>query len=55
MSTHRAPQHGRDENPRVSSLVQAWFEMTREEQRALIIILSLLIIGVLVRAWHICF
>ena len=38
----------------LSSLCRAWFEMTSEEQRAIVIILAIFLLGTATRVWHIC-
>lgn len=33
-------------------MVRSWYELTRNEQRALILILALFLLGLAARAWH---
>jgi hypothetical protein len=33
-------------------LVRSWFELTRDEQRAILVILGLVLLGLAVRIWH---
>ena len=41
--------------PLLSALFRAWFEMTVEEQRSLIMVLALFLLGTATRLWHLCF
>jgi hypothetical protein len=36
----------------LQKLVRSWFELTREEQRALVLVLALFLLGIAVRIWR---
>jgi len=38
----------------LAAIPRAWFSLTRDEQRATAVVLTLLLLGALVRFWHIC-
>jgi len=35
-----------------ASLLRSWFQLTQMEQRALIVIVALFLLGLIVRHWH---
>ena len=40
--------------PLVKIIVHSWFKLTSEEQKAVLIILALFLVGVAARFWHLC-
>ena len=42
-----------DRTDTLRRLFRSWFELTRDEQKALILILALFLLGLAVRFWHV--
>jgi hypothetical protein len=38
----------------VCALLRSWFELTADEQKAVVIVLAIFILGVAFRFWHVC-
>ena len=39
-------------HPFLRPLLRAWFELTADEQKAMVVILGLFLLGLVVRYWH---
>ena len=44
----------KNDTPLIKIIVHSWFKLTSEEQKAVLIILALFLVGVAARFWHLC-